>query len=73
MLMVHRIAQGWLMNTDKMQGPGLFVKYKHTPDPPPPNNLDTGLELLTQGQACELDMANFLQRFVWGLWQWQND
>ena len=61
------------MNTAEMQGPRLSVKYKHTPDPPSPSNLDTGLGLLTQGQACEWDMASFLQRLVWGLWQWQND
>lgn len=37
MLLTHLIAQGWLVNTDKVQRPGLSTKYKYTPDPPPLN------------------------------------
>ena len=44
------------------------------PRPTTPKQLQKhALGMLTQGQACELDMASFLQRLVWGLWQWQND
>lgn len=25
-----------------------------------------------QGQACEVNMGSYPERFVWGLWQWQN-
>lgn len=28
--------------------------------------------MLTQGQICELDMASYLERFGWNLWQQQN-
>ena len=37
-LLVHVTARGWLVNTDKVQGPGLSTKFKDTPDLPPLNN-----------------------------------
>ena len=54
----------------KMQGPGLSTKYKHTYRPITPKRLQTrALGILTQGQACELDVASYPEGFGQGLWQ----
>lgn len=44
------------------------------PQPTTPKQLQThALGMLTQGQACELDMASHPEGFGWGLRQWQNN
>lgn len=72
--MAHLNAWGWLLNTGKMQGPGLDTEYQHTLNHPTLNNYRSkALEMLTQGQICELDMASHLEGFGWNLWQQQNN
>lgn len=66
------------MDTDKAQGPGLsmlsvWVRQAY-PRPTTPEQLRThALGILTQGQACELDMASHPEGFGWGLRQRQNN
>lgn len=50
-----------------------WVKQAY-PRPTIPKQLQTqALGILTQGQACELDVPSYLGGFGWGLWQRQTN
>ena len=48
-LIAHLTALGWLVNTDKTQGPGIARKYKHTPTHHPQTITGTGFRDTNSG------------------------